>query len=182
MRAETLRPIITSAVMAAFGITLPIVFHMVGLGSKFLPMLLPILLNGFLSTLSWAMLTGALVPLASGLLTGMPPFYPPIALIMSVEGTIMAGTAAAVYRMSRPRIWPALTIALIVDRTTSVTLLWFVAGKLGLPASAVSIASLLQGLPGVALQIVVVPLVVRALAARKGILFQDDDESKTSVL
>ena len=168
--------------MAAFGITLPIVFHMVGLGSKFLPMLLPLLLNGFLSTLPWAMLTGALVPLASGLLTGMPPFYPPIALIMSVECAIMAGTAAAVYRMSRPRIWPALTIALIVDRTASLTLMWFIAGEFGFPPAAVSIASLLQGLPGVALQIVVVPLVVRALAARKGILFRDDDESKTAVL
>lgn len=173
---------VTSAVMAAFGITLPIVFHMVGLGSKFLPMLLPLLLNGFLSTLPWAMLTGALVPLASGLLTGMPPFYPPVALVMSVEGATMAGTAAVVYRMSRPRIWPALTIALIVDRTASLTLMWFIAGKFGFPPAAVSIANLLQGLPGVALQIVVVPLVVRALAARKGILFRDDDESKTAVL
>jgi hypothetical protein len=69
----------TSAVMGAFGFTLPIVFHMVGLGSKFLPMLLPILLDGFLSLLPWAVLTGALVPVAGGLLTGMPPFYPPIA-------------------------------------------------------------------------------------------------------
>lgn len=177
MRAETLRSMVMSAVMGAFGITLPIVFHMVGLGSKFLPMLLPILLNGFLSLLPWAALTGALVPVASGLLTGMPPFYPPIALVMSMEGALMAATAAVIYRLSKPRIWPALVVAVVLDRVVSAALMWFMAGRFGLPPAAISAASLIQGLPGVALQLVVVPLAVRGLRARKGMLLPDDDKS-----
>jgi len=172
---------VISAVMAAFGITLPVAFHAVGLGSKFLPMLLPLLLNGFLSTAPWAMLTGALVPLASGLITGMPPLYPPVAMVMSVEGASMAGTAALIYRGFRPRIWQGLALAVIVDRCASAALMWSIAGKFGLPPAALSIAAFLQALPGVALQIIVVPPVVRALSARKGILFRDEDESKTPV-
>ena len=97
---------VVSALMAAFGITLPIAFHLVGMGNKFLPMLLPLLLNGFLSRFSWAAATGALVPPISGFLTGMPPLYPPIAWVMSIEGALMAGTASIVYRLTRKRIWP----------------------------------------------------------------------------
>jgi hypothetical protein len=182
MKPETLRSMILSAVMAAFGITLPIAFHMMGLGNKFLPMLLPILLNGFLSRLPWALATGAFVPLASALLTGMPSFYPPIALVMSVEGALMAGTAAIIYRFNRVRIWPALITAVAVDRTVSATLMWLISGKFGLPATVVSFGGLIHGLPGVALQLAVVPPVVRALMARKGILFHLDDKSTTSVL
>jgi hypothetical protein len=177
MSAQTLRSIVMSAVMAAFGIILPIVFHMVGLGNKFLPMLLPILLNGFLSLLPWAALTGALVPVAGGLFTGMPPFYPPIALVMSIEGAIMAAAAAVIYRISKPRIWPALVVAVALDRVVSAALMGLIAGRFGLPPAVISTASLIQGLPGVALQLVVVPLVVRGLRARKGILLPDDDRS-----
>ena len=37
-----LRTMVVSAAMAALALTLPVAFHMVGLGSKFLPMLLPL--------------------------------------------------------------------------------------------------------------------------------------------
>jgi hypothetical protein len=182
MRVKTLRSMVMSAVMAAFGIALPIAFHMTGLGNKFLPMLLPILLNGFLSTLPWAVSTGALIPLASGLLTGMPPFYPPIAVAMSFEGALMAGTASILYRLGKARIWPALIAAVTLDRIVSAALMWFISGRFALPAATISAASLIQGLPGVALQLAVVPLVLRSLNARRGILFNNEDESATSVL
>jgi hypothetical protein len=173
---------VLSAVMAAIGITLPIVFHMLGLGNKFLPMLLPILLNGFLSRFSWAVATGACIPLASAFITGMPPFYPPIAAVMSLEGALMAGTAAAIYRLNRRRIWPALIASVAVGRIVSAILMWLVSGKFGLPSTVISFGSVIQGLPGVALQLAVVPLVVRALTARKGILFHFDDKSTTTIL
>jgi hypothetical protein len=172
---------VISSVMAAFGVVLPIAFHSVGMGSEFLPMLLPLLLNGFLSTTLWAALTGALVPPASALLTGMPPLYPPIALVMSVEGALMAATASIFYRMFARRVWPALIAAVLADRIASFAMMWFLAGRFGVPAAAVSVASLVQGLPGVALQLAIVPVAVRALRARKGILFGYDEQSETGV-
>ena len=86
-----LRAMVISASMAAMGLVLPIAFHAVGLGSKFLPMLLPLLLNGFLAPLPWAVATGALTPLLSAVTTGMPPLFPPVAFSMSLECAVLGG-------------------------------------------------------------------------------------------
>ena len=181
MKARTLRGMVTSAAMAALGLTLPMAFHAVGLGSKFAPMLLPLVLNGFLSPLPWAVLTGAVVPLISALLTGMPPLYPPVALLLCLEGAVSAGVAAALYRVSR-RIWLPLIASIVCGRAAALALTWFAARWLGLPPAIASLAALAQGLPGIALQLAVIPLVVRALAKRRGILFNHGHESEATLL
>ena len=182
METSKLRAMVISAAMAALALTLPVAFHAVGLGSKFLPMLLPLLLNGFLVPVRWAVLTGAAIPPVSALLTGMPPLYPPVALIMSCEGAILGGMAAAVYRVTRPRIWPGLLVAVVSARATSLALTWWLARTLDLPPTLASAATLVQGLPGVALQLAVVPIVVRALSRRRGILFGYEHSHKASPL
>lgn len=174
METRKLRAMVVSAAMAALALILPVAFHAVGLGSKFLPILLPLLLNGFLVPVPWAVFTGASVPLVSGLLTGMPLLYPPVALIMSCEGAILGGMAAAIYRVTRPRIWPALILAIVCGRATSFGLTWWLSGKFDLPPALASLGTFVQALPGVALQLAVVPVVVRALSRRKGILFGYD--------
>jgi hypothetical protein len=64
----------------------------------------------------------------------------------------------------------------LAGRLVSFGLTWAVALSLGLPAAVTSIAGALQGLPGVALQLVTVPLVLRALGGRRSILFEDQRE------
>jgi hypothetical protein len=182
VETSKLRAMVISAAMAALALTLPVAFHAVGLGSKFLPILLPLLLNGFLVPVPWAIFTGAVVPPVSGLLTGMPPLYPPVALIMSCEGAILGGMAAGIYRVTRPRIWPGLLVAVVSGRATSFALTWWLAGPLDLPPTLASAATLVQGLPGVALQLAVVPIVVRALSRRRGILFGYEHSHKASPL
>jgi L-cysteine desulfidase len=112
----------------------------------------------------------------------MPPFYPPIALVMSLEGALMAATAAAIYRLNRRRIWPALIAAIAVDRAVSTALMWLISGKFGLPPAVISLGSLIHGFPGVLLQLAVIPLVLRTLKTRNGILFNADEKSTTSAL
>ncbi len=173
MHSNRLRWMVVNAVIMALGLTLPVVFHAVGLGSKFLPMLLPLLLNGFLSPLGWALFTGAVTPLTSALVTGMPPLYPPVAAVMSVECMVLAGVARLVYGCARPRVWPALVAAVVCSRATSIGLSWLVAQLFGLPPRLSAAASLVQGLPGVALQFAVVPLVLKVLKTRRGLLIED---------
>jgi hypothetical protein len=172
-----LRAMVISAVMAAMGLVLPIAFHAVGLGSKFLPMLLPLLLNGFLVPLPWAIATGALVPLLSAVTTGMPPLFPPVAFSMSLECAVLSGTAAAIYRGLPSRLWYALITAILLGRATSLGATWMLAQLLHLPATIVTAAALVQGLPGVLLQLAVVPLVVRQTIRRRGLLFNHDSQS-----
>jgi hypothetical protein len=168
-----LRGMVINSMTMALGLTLPVAFHLVGLGSKFLPMLLPLLLNGFLSPFGWAVLTGAATPLASALLTGMPPLYPPVAVVMSAEGAVLGGVASAVYGATRGRVWPALLLAIVCGRSTAVALSWLLARLFDLPPALSAGALLLQGLPGVALQLAVVPLVLRVVKSRSSLLFGD---------
>lgn len=179
---DNLRAMVTSAAMAALALTLPVAFHAAGLGSRFLPMLLPLLLNGFLVPARWAILVGATVPWVSALTTGMPPLYPPVALLVSVEGAVLGGVAAGVYRATGRRVWPALILAIACGRVVSFTLTWWLASRFGLPPGLASLATLVQALPGVVLQLVVVPIVVRALSKRKGLLFSSGHEPETRLL
>ena len=173
---------VISAAMAALGLTLPWAFHAVGLGSRFLPMLLPLLLNGFLVPWRWALLVGASVPWISALMTGMPPLYPPVALLLSCVGAILGAVAAAAYRVTRPRIWPALILAIVCGRAASFGLTWWLARRFNLPPALASLGTFAQALPGVALQLAVVPVVVRALARRKGMLFSHDERAEAPPL
>lgn len=166
---------VVSAAMAALALILPIAFHAVGLGSQFLPMLLPLLLNGFLVPLPWALLTGATVPIISSFMTGMPPMYPPVALEMSLEGAAIGGIASALYAFPRRRLWLALLAAILISRLLGLAAMWLLARMFDLPAGFVSAAMLIKGLPGVALQIVVVPLAIGQLRRSRNILFARDD-------
>jgi hypothetical protein len=172
---ETLRAMVLSAAMAALGLTLPAVFHMVGLGSRFLPMLLPLLLNGFLVPAPWAAATGLLTPFLSSLATGMPPLYPPVAVALACEGAVAGGVAALTFRRGRGNLWAALISAIVAGRLTALMVSYGLARQFGLPPAFASLAILVQGVPGVALQVAVIPVVVRSLRRRPGLLFQSAD-------
>jgi len=172
-----MRSMVVSAVMTALALTLPVAFHAVGLGSQFLPMLLPLLVNGFLSSTGWAVLTGLAAPLISALTTGMPPLYPPLAVVVALEGAVLGGVASLVWRLTRPRIWPALLAAVASGRLVAFLITWFMAAKLQLPVALAAWGLLVHGLPGVAVQLAVTPAVVRYLERRKGPLFTHADPS-----
>ncbi len=161
---------VISAAMGALALALPVAFHAVGLGSRFLPMLLPLLINGYLSRWPWAVATGLLIPWISALATGMPPLFPPIAAIMSLEGAVLAAAAAATSRLPLP-VSAALAIA--AGRATALAATYAAAYWLDLPPGFASLALLVQGLPGVVLQWIVTPLAVAALRRRGGLLIHE---------
>jgi hypothetical protein len=164
-----LRSMVISAAMGALALVLPVVFHMLGLGSRFLPMLLPLLMNSCLSSWRWALGTGLAVPWISALATGMPPVYPPVAAVMSLEAAVMATGAALTRRM--PVFW-SVSLTVLCGRLAAFGGAWTLARLFGLPPAFSSAAILIQGLPGVALQVAVVPLLLTRLARREGNLFR----------
>ncbi len=168
-KSDRLRSMIISAALGALALALPAVFHMVGLGSKFLPMLLPLLLNSFLSAWPWALGTGLAVPWISALATGMPPIYPPVAAAMSLEAGVMAVAAASFARL--PVLW-SVGLTVLCGRMAAFGSSWVLAELFQLPPAFASAAVLIQGLPGVALQLAVVPLLLKKLARREGHLFR----------
>lgn len=159
-----------SGLFLALALLLPIGFHSFGMGGRvFLPMHLPILLAGFLVGPLSGFLVGLLSPLLSHLLTGMPPSY--AVGLMSLELPIYGLVAGLVYRRLKINIYVTLVIAMIVGRLAFGLGLVLLGQVMALPYDVVYFFSaagpIVAGLPGVALQLVLVPLVVTAVNRRR---------------
>ena len=169
-----LRAMVLSAAMAALALTLPLAFHLVGLGGQFLPMELPLLLNGFLVPWPWAVGTAFVVPWISAFTTGMPPLYPPVAAEVAAESVVLAAVAGFLWRRTGRKIWLSLIPAVVAGRIVTFFATWAIATFFALPPAVSSIGAVVKSLPGVALQLTVVPLVLRAIAQRRGPLLDDE--------
>ncbi len=156
------RELAYSGLFGAAALLLPVLFHLVRLGHVFMPMYLPLCALAFLVRPAPAAATAALVPLLSAALTGMPPFYPPIAVFMAIELGVMAALIAAVVgRWPGTNEWLVLIPVLLLGRVVYVALVYAFSRLIALPAGFLAAVSLLSGWPGLILMAVVVPPVAR---------------------
>lgn len=147
----------------AAAMLLPTLFHLVRLGHVFMPMYLPLVALPFFVRPLPAAVTAGIVPLLSGAVTGMPPFYPPVAVFMALElATMAALVASAVRRWPQVATWIVLVPVLLLGRVLAVALIYGFSLAVELPATFLAGVSLVSGWPGVVLMIVVVPVVARA--------------------
>jgi hypothetical protein len=149
---------------------LPFLFHLVSLGHVFMPMYLPLVALAFFVRPLPAAVTAGLVPLLSGAVTGMPPFFPPVAVFMAVELSLMALLISLIAGR-----WPKLNELLVLlpvlllGRVVNIALVYGFSRFIELPAAFMAGASSIKGWPGLVLMAVVVPSVARAgkVLARK---------------
>lgn len=156
------RDIAYCAIFGAAAMLLPVIFHMFHIGSLFMPMYLPLVALAFFVGPFPAAITALLLPLISGATTGMPPFYPPVAFIMSVELSVMCamiGLLRMLFVKSNELV--ILIPVLIIGRFIGVGLLYMMALFMKLPAKFVAGASFISGWPGIILMIVAIPAIVR---------------------
>jgi hypothetical protein len=146
----------------AAALLLPVLFHVAHLGRVFMPMVLPLVTLPFFVRPLPAAVTAFMAPLLSGAVTGMPPFYPPVAVCMAIELAVMAAPiAAAVGRWPRASEWLVLIPALAVGQVLYVGLIYGFSLLIELPAGFMAGLSFASGWPGIILILVVVPPVVR---------------------
>ena len=146
----------------AAALLFPVVFHLVRLGHLFMPMYLPLVTLAFFVPPRMAAMTAVAVPLMSGAVTGMPPFYPPVAIFMSLELAAMSFLiAAAVKRWARANDYCVLVPVLLFGRVMYVGLVYAFSLAIRLPAEFVAGLSFIAGWPGIVLMIAVVPPVAR---------------------
>ena len=108
-----------------------------------------------------AIAVGCMTPIISSITTGMPPLAPPIAPLMAVEGAVLAGTASILYRKFHLNIWVTMIAAIAGERFILFVAAFFFAPVLGIPGEVLSLLSVVKGIPGVILLLVVTPVVVR---------------------
>jgi len=158
---KNLRILTWGALFITLGILLPIFFHLFGLGPIFLPMFIPILMAGFLMPPASAIFIGGSTPILSFLLTHMPPII--ILPLMVIEGLFLGGIPAVFYGKLKWNFWTVLLTTLIFDRILLGVMILLLAPVFHLPPRLSSIYVVLQGLPGIFLNLFLVSVSVRLL-------------------
>jgi riboflavin transporter FmnP len=181
-RADRIRFITHAALYLALSVLLPIGFHAFGMGGRvFLPMHIPVLLAGFLMGPVGGVVVGLLAPLLSYLTTGMPPTY--AVPLMSMELPMYGLVAGIAYRKLHLNVYIALIAAMLVGRLMFGVGLFALGLFMDLPYTAsaffASGGALWSGLPGIAVQLVLIPIVVAALNRKVG--FEIGTKNKSAV-
>ena len=168
------RDLVLAGLFIALGILFPMVFHAFGqaAGQVFLPMHIPVLLAGFFLLPGYAAIVGLVTPLLSSVLTGMPPLYP-MAPLMAVELCIYGLAASLAYRWLSQKnmkrvvsVIISLVIAMAAGRVAAGLGVWVLVGLFSaqMPSPFVYISGgIATGLPGIAIQIVLIPVIVLAV-------------------
>ena len=170
MKFTYVKKMVFTAVCIALCVVLPIAFHAIpNAGTVFLPMHIPVLLCGLACGWPFGFVTGLLGPLLSSLITGMPPaaMLPSMMVECATYG-LVSGLMMLLVRTKNATIdlYISMVIAMALGRIVSglAKALIFTPGT---PAFAWVTTSLVAGIPGIVLQLVLMPLVVYALTKAK---------------
>lgn len=159
------KDLVITGLMIALGIVIPMVFHLFGgTGPVFLPMHIPVLLGGFLLPPQFAILLGIVTPLLSSVLTGMPVMFP-MGIIMAFELGFYSLTASIVFRKFKLSIIPSLIISMIAGRIVAGIVVFILASVFGLKMNAIAFVkgAVITGVPGIIIQIILIPALLYAL-------------------
>jgi hypothetical protein len=187
----TTRTLTATAVLLALGVMLPIALHAVPLGGRvLLPMHIPVFIAGLLLGPVAGLVVGAGSPVLSLLLTGRPPvpYMLPMLFELATYGLVaglarplvdraLAGccargtarplTAGAGAPTSRSylALILSLLVAMLAGRAAWVAVVLWLAPVVGIQArtATAAFAALGAGWIGMALQLAIVPAVVRAV-------------------
>ena len=162
------RKITFSALYLALALVLPFVTGQIPeIGAMLAPMHLPVLLCGFVCGWPWGMAVGLVAPLLRSVLFGMPALYP-TAIAMTFELAAYGALTGALRRLLPKKTWSvyaALVLAMLGGR-----LVWGAAQYVLLTARGTAFTpklflagAVLNAIPGIVLQLVLVPVLVIVL-------------------
>lgn len=152
------RQLILGGLFIALGVIVPILFHMVGLGSFMLPMFWPLCLGAFFLSPMLSILIGILTPLVSMLLTGMPPA--PISYLMAPELAAACGLISVLRMKTGLGSFWILMTGLLASWAVMFVLTAGLAPLIGLPGRTAGVVRILKGLPGLLTMLVLLPFLL----------------------
>lgn len=165
----TVKRLVTTAICAAMCVVLPIAFHAIpNAGTVILPMHIPVLLCGLVCGWPYGLVCGLLGPFLSSF-TGMPPMavLPGMMVECGVYGMV-TGLGMKYIRTGKPMadLYISMLSAMVLGRVVAglAKALIFAPGT---PAFAWVTTSLVMGIPGIVIQLIVMPLLIAALTRAK---------------
>ena len=137
------------------------------IGAMLCPMHLPVLLCGFICGWPWGLVVGFAAPLFRSLTLGMPPLFP-TALCMAFELAAYGAVTGLMHKMlprKKPFIYASLLVSMIVGRLIWGTVMFVC---MSIDGSSFTFAAFLAGavtnaVPGIIVQIILVPVLVMLL-------------------
>lgn len=162
------RELAYGGLFGAAGLTLPILFHLLHLGHVFMPMYLPLMALAFFASPRVCAATAFVTPLLSAVLTGMPPFYPPVVVAMSMELAVMSALASWAYRRWSGSVLFVLIPVLLLGRVFQAGSGYLLGLLIDLPPRFLSVVSVVSGWPGLVLMVLVIPPLVRLVRSKRG--------------
>ena len=168
MKKKKIRNLVLSAMFMALGFVLPFFTGQIPeIGSKLLPMHIPILLCGFICGWPYGLVVGFLTPVLRSLMFTTPPMYP-VAVAMAFELAAYGALAGILYKLlpKKPTyVYVSLILAMLGGRVV-----WGGAQivLLGLQSKAFTWPMFMAGafvnaIPGIVLQLILIPLLLFAL-------------------
>ena len=151
MKNQNTKRLAYAALFLALCLVLPMLTGQIPqIGSMLLPMHIPVLLCGLVCGWQYGAAVGFVGPLLRSVLFGMPPMYP-VAIAMAQKG--LAGVYAA--------LLTAMVAGRLVWGMAEVVLLGL--GGKAFTAQAFLAGALLNAVPGIIVQLVLIPAVMAAL-------------------
>lgn len=159
---------VMGALFLALGLIMPFITAQIPeIGSKLLPMHLPVLICGFVCGWRYGLAVGLITPLLRSMTFGMPPLFP-TATAMAFEMAAYGAICGLLYeRLPRKHssVYVALVTAMIGGRV-----IWGLVNMpiYGIAGKAYSWqifmgGAVINAVPGIILQIVLVPIIIIAL-------------------
>ena len=168
MKNKNTKNLVMAALFLAMALVLPFLTGQIPeVGSMLCPMHIPAILCGFFCGWPWGLAVGVIAPVLRSMIFGMPPMFP-VAICMSFELATYGAVSGLLYsKLPRKKssIYISLLTAMVAGR-----LVWGVAQMaiMGLSGGSFPLSTFVAGavtsaIPGIVLQLVLVPLLVRAL-------------------
>ncbi len=167
--ANPIKNLTLSAMFLAIGLVLPFLTGQIQqIGNMLLPMHIPVFLCGLICGWQYGAVVGLVLPLMRSVLFGMPPLFP-TAAAMSAELLTYGLVAGLIYSRSRWQcviaLYRALIAAMIAGRivwgAAEVILLGI--GGNAFTWNAFIAGTVLNAVPGIILQLILIPAVMVAL-------------------
>lgn len=165
-----LKKLVFCAACVALCVVLPMAFHTIqNAGNIFLPMHIPVILCGLICGWPYGMACGILGPLLSSILTGMPKvaILPSMMVECAVYGCV-TGLIMQLVHTKKP--WLDQYISMLTAMVCGRVLAGLAKSLIFSPGTAPFAwvgTSLVTGIPGICIQLVLIPLVVAALTKAK---------------
>lgn len=183
MKKATTKNLVLTALFLALGLLLPFLIGQIPqIGNMLLPMHIPILICGLVCGWKYGAAVGFVTPLLRGVLFGMPVLYPN-GIAMAFELAAYGLIAGVVYFLFRRQNVAALYVALI-SAMLGGRVVWGIAeivllGMAGTPFTweLFLAGAFLKAIPGIILQLILIPVVMVALDRTGAVRFRQEKRS-----